>query len=153
MKNNETRSTGSTLLPKGNDVRPHNLSPRRGCGCGCGRDHGHIHGRNSNICYDCNFQNKVTKNNDNHQKWAKNNEKGKGKDAVSTNYEDKSYRCSMKGHWYHTCRTTKHIADLYQASFEKKGKDAEAHFTQQHFLHDDDDDTNLEDHYKKKCLM
>ena len=37
----------------------------------------------------------------------------------------------MKGHWTHTCRTFKHLFDLYQASLKKKGKNMEANFSYQ----------------------
>ena len=30
--------------------------------------------------------------------------------------------CGMKGHWPHTCRMAKHLANLYQASTKEKGK-------------------------------
>ena len=33
----------------------------------------------------------------------------------------------MKGHWSHTCRTSKHLVDLYQASL----KNVETNFTEQ----------------------
>ena len=32
------------------------------------------------------------------------------------------YRCGMKGHWSCTCRTPKHLVDLYQESLKKKDK-------------------------------
>ena len=32
----------------------------------------------------------------------------------------------MKGHWSHTCRTPKHLADLYQESVKNKGKKKDA---------------------------
>ena len=28
-------------------------------------------------------------------------------------YETECYRCGMKSHWSRTCRTTKHLVDLY----------------------------------------
>ena len=34
----------------------------------------------------------------------------------------------MKGHWSRTCRTPKHLADLYQASIKAKGKEIEINF-------------------------
>ena len=34
----------------------------------------------------------------------------------------------MKGHWLRTCRTPKHLADLYQASLKKKEKGVEINF-------------------------
>ena len=40
-------------------------------------------------------------------------------------YETECYRCGMKGHWSRTCRTTKHLVDLYQASMKEKDKQIE----------------------------
>ena len=34
----------------------------------------------------------------------------------------------MKGHWVRTCRTPKHLADLYQASLKEKEKGVETNF-------------------------
>ncbi|XP_021750724.1 uncharacterized protein LOC110716419 [Chenopodium quinoa] len=42
--------------------------------------------------------------------------------------KDTCYRCGMTGHWGRTCRTTKHLVDLYQASVKGKEKNAEATF-------------------------
>ncbi|KAM2274453.1 hypothetical protein ACFX1S_044261 [Malus domestica] len=39
------------------------------------------------------------------------------------------HRCGGNGHWAHTCRTPKHLVDLYQASLEEKG--AETNFLDQ----------------------
>ena len=35
----------------------------------------------------------------------------------------------VEGHWSHTCRTTKHLVDLYQASLKENGKKIEMNFT------------------------
>ena len=35
----------------------------------------------------------------------------------------------MEGHWSCTCRTVKHLVDLYQASVKEKGKKIEINFT------------------------
>ena len=35
----------------------------------------------------------------------------------------------MKGHWFSTCRMTKHLVDLYQASLKKIEKNIEINFT------------------------
>lgn len=34
----------------------------------------------------------------------------------------------MKGHWSRTCRTPKHLVDLYQASIKTKGNEVEISF-------------------------
>lgn len=39
------------------------------------------------------------------------------------------YKCGMSRHWSLTCRMTKHLVDLYQASV-KRGKNAEANFNE-----------------------
>ena len=68
-----------------------------------------------------------------HQKW--NNTKAKqenGKrlqDKPHKNHENNCYKCGMKGHWSRTCRTPKHLVDLYQVSIKAKGKEIEMNFT------------------------
>ena len=44
--------------------------------------------------------------------------------------ENVCFRCGMKGHWSRTCRTPKHLVDLYQASLNDKGKSIETNFVQ-----------------------
>ena len=67
-----------------------------------------------------------------HQKW--NNietiqENGKRlQDKPPKNHENNCYTCGMKGHWSRTCRTPKHLVDLYQASIKAKGKEIEMNF-------------------------
>jgi hypothetical protein len=46
------------------------------------------------------------------------------------NYENICYRCGSKNHWSRTCRTPKHLVDLYQQSLKNKEKN--------HFALDDD---------------
>jgi hypothetical protein len=36
--------------------------------------------------------------------------------------ESSCYRCGMINHWSRTCRTPKHLVELYQASIKKKEK-------------------------------
>ena len=43
--------------------------------------------------------------------------------------QDTCYRCGMEGHLSHTCRTAKHLVDLYQASLKENGKKIEMNFT------------------------
>ena len=44
----------------------------------------------------------------------------------------------MTGHWSRTCRTAKHLVDLYQASIKDKGKNIEVNFL------DDDGDGGVD---------
>ena len=65
-------------------------------------------------------------------------EKGKGfPKKPSKSKENICYRCGMKGHWVRTCRTPKHLADLYQASLKEKEKGIETNFVN----HNDQIDT------------
>jgi len=61
-----------------------------------------------------------------HKKWnhteAKQNENKGLQNKLTKNYEDKCYRCGMKGNWSRTCRTPKLLVDLYQASIKEKEK-------------------------------
>ena len=44
--------------------------------------------------------------------------------------QDTCYRCGIEGHWSCTCRTAKHLVDLYQASLKENGKKIEMNFTE-----------------------
>ena len=65
-----------------------------------------------------------------HQTWNNNEvkqENGKClQDKSPKNHENNCYICGMKGHWSCTCRTPKHLVNLYQASI--KGKEVEMNF-------------------------
>ena len=57
-----------------------------------------------------------------HQKWNNTEAKQDEKHVHNTpskSHENTCHRCGMKGHWSRTCRTTKHLVDLYQASLKK----------------------------------
>ena len=53
----------------------------------------------------------------------------------------------MKGHRSHTCSTTKHLVDLYQASIKGKGNQIETNFIngQGKVDHDDPDQVSLQE--------
>ena len=64
-----------------------------------------------------------TKNVSEYQK-GKNIEKDNKSDENRKMVTNLCYRCGMKGHWSRTCRTPKHLVDLYQESLKKKDKKA-----------------------------
>ncbi|XP_078150905.1 uncharacterized protein LOC144546235 [Carex rostrata] len=63
------------------------------------------------------------------EKWKNNEEKiEKEKGGHNKEQENSCYRCGGKGHWSRTCRTPKHLVDLYQASLKNKEKNIETNF-------------------------
>ena len=68
-----------------------------------------------------------------HQKWNNTEAKQENEKCLQykplKNHENNCYRCGMKGHWSHTCRTPKHLVELYQTSIKAKGKEIEINFT------------------------
>ncbi|XP_073152059.1 uncharacterized protein [Henckelia pumila] len=121
LKNHQLRPTGSTPFPEANEISfsevnaNSNQNPhiRRGPGRGHGRGRGH--GQNKNY-----QQHDGKRQKTNHQQWKPNNEEEKGRNMKE--YEDKCFKCGMEGHWSRTCRTPKHLVDLYQNSIKGKGK-------------------------------
>ncbi|KAJ9539332.1 hypothetical protein OSB04_032065 [Centaurea solstitialis] len=53
-------------------------------------------------------------------------------------------RCGMGNHWARTCRTARHLMELYQKSFKNGSKGAEVNFAYEH--KDDDNPDGPEDH-------
>nr|GMD01506.1 Retrovirus-related Pol polyprotein from transposon TNT 1-94 [Ipomoea batatas] len=94
------------------------------------------HGQNRHGGY--NFKNKSY-----HRKWENNGAKhDKEKHGnPPKNVENACYRCGMTGHWEHTCRTARHLVDLYQASLKEKGKNIESNNV---LVNDDFDITYLD---------
>ena len=87
----------------------------RGSGCWCGR------GRSQN-----NYQSRgghinTTKN---HKKWSNDiARQGKEQFQPPANYENKYYKCGIKGHWSRICYMADHLVKLYQPSLKDKGKE------------------------------
>ena len=50
-------------------------------------------------------------------------------DKPPKSHENNCYRYGMKRHWSCTCRTPKHLVDLYQVSIKAKGKYIKMKFT------------------------
>nr|GMD14569.1 Retrovirus-related Pol polyprotein from transposon TNT 1-94 [Ipomoea batatas] len=109
-----------------------------GGGRGRGRNHGYNPGHGQNRHGGYNFKNKSY-----HRKWENNGAKhDKEKNGnPPKNVENACYRCGMTGHWEHTCRTARHLVDLYQASLKEKGKNIESNNV---LVNDDFDITHLD---------
>ena len=139
MKNYEARPTGYAPFPEVNVTvyQPHNQIQ----GQGRGRGHGRGRGRS------CRFGNRsgYSKNPSRHLKWERNEKKDQG-DLNTNSVDNVCYRCGMKGHWSHTCRTSKHFVDLYKESLKRNEKRVETNFITECGTSDTqfDDFTNLD---------
>ncbi|XP_074342463.1 uncharacterized protein LOC141680028 [Apium graveolens] len=133
LKNHQARPTGSTPFPEVNLVTNNEYRDNKsfgrgrghryghGRGCGRARGHGFVHGKGRNQQNPPKFKRKPY-----YQKRTINEEKSEGS-TMAKSGESTCSRCGMKGHWRSTCRTSKHFADLYQASL----KNVETNFTEQ----------------------
>ncbi|XP_019250917.1 PREDICTED: uncharacterized protein LOC109229823 [Nicotiana attenuata] len=119
MKNHESRSTGSCPFPEVNETNFH--QGKRGRGRGPSHCHGRGRGRNSN-----HGNNNAPKNPPHHQQWKRKEQKHEAVQAP--NAKNACYRCGGKRYWSRTCRTPKHLVELYQASLKKTEKNVEANF-------------------------
>ncbi|XP_009593346.1 uncharacterized protein [Nicotiana tomentosiformis] len=109
MRNHENRSSGSTPLPKVDEVYSHYAK------CGKGRGPVHSHGRGHGQGRNFSSVNHSPKKH-NFQKWKGKDEKPKAKSS-----ETECYHCGGKGHWKNICRIPKYLVELYQASLKNKG--------------------------------
>jgi hypothetical protein len=118
MKNHESRATGAAPFPEVNVASHSQYGRGRSNDRGRGRGRGHNHIGN--------FKNNQKKKND---------EKGNG-GQNSKNNGNTRYRCGGKNHWSRTCRTPKHLVDLYQRSLKNKEKKIETNFALDDALED-----------------
>ncbi|XP_078154165.1 uncharacterized protein LOC144549326 [Carex rostrata] len=113
MKNHQARPTGASPFPEANAT-----SSKKGCGRGRSNFRGCGRGRGRNNVWRRDGQYNKTKENN-----VVKNEKGKHSENVC-------YRYGMKNHWSRTCRTPKHLVELYQTSLKKKEKNVEINLTE-----------------------
>lgn len=106
--NHQARPTGSAPFPEAN-VASSSYDNRRGRGRGRGGNR--YHGRGRRFCPYDERDNKNFHENKRNEK-DRDDKRQTGKVC---------YRCGMKGHWVRSCRTPKHLADLYRES--QKGKE------------------------------
>lgn len=136
MKNHQSRPTGSAPFPEVNVTSSY----------GRGRGRGHYRGRGrgrgrSNTWQRGGHDSKTNKNNEGRYT------KGKYLQPQSSkNSETICYRCGMTNHWSRTCRTPKHLIDLYQASLKGKGKSAETNLIENNVVHNNLEDMHLDTH-------
>ncbi|XP_058776519.1 uncharacterized protein LOC131650824 [Vicia villosa] len=127
MKNHEARPAGTTPFPKVNVARHDHYVKNHGRGRARGRGRGRAHNNARGLNFDHN-RNGNHKNVPFHQKWkdTEKNEKGGQSSKSKENY---CYRCGGKGHWGRTCRTPKHLVDLYQKSLKSTKTRIETNFS------------------------
>ncbi|KAK1583611.1 hypothetical protein Q3G72_025509 [Acer saccharum] len=153
IKNHESRPTGSTAFPEvnANTIGGHTRGrgcgrgsyhgrgrgrgrgPSHGWGWGCGRGRGRGRGRGPGHEGSYGYFGPNTP-----QKWNVYKVKpDKGKSIQKEPKKDDSvcFRCGCHNHWSRTCRTPKHLVELYQASIKEKGKEKNP---ETNFLEDSD---------------
>ncbi|KAF8092053.1 hypothetical protein N665_0426s0011 [Sinapis alba] len=131
--NHHARPTGAAPFPEAN-VASSSYDNLRGRGSRCGHYHGRGRGRGRRFRpYD-----------ERNKKYFHENERGRD-DKRQT--KKVCYRCGMKGHCVHSCRTPKHLANLYRESQKVKEKGGETNFISYELgpsFHSLNDDTHLD---------
>ncbi|XP_028945694.1 uncharacterized protein [Malus domestica] len=122
MKNHQSRSIGSASFPKVNVASlERNAISSRGNNYKQGRGHkqGRWIGKGKN--HGVQFHNQVPRHNLGPSFKNANRLKDKAHMNTPGNPEGVCHRCGGNGHWARTCRTPKHLVDMYQASLKEKG--------------------------------
>nr|XP_043629825.1 uncharacterized protein LOC122601119 [Erigeron canadensis] len=128
IKNHEAHPVGAAPFPEANVATYNGQSGSQERGRGHYRVRGHGRGRGYARG---NYQGIQFKNKGTHQKLhdsekKTNDDKGKKKNGAPSNT---CYRCGGNNHWARTCRTPKHLVELYKQSIKDKGKRIESNFT------------------------
>ena len=143
LQNHQSRPTGSKAFPEANATfaSPHSNRQRNKngptMGKGRGRSSGRGRGRGNNLRHHNTSPFKNKKGNSNQGKLP-NPQATTGKSITQRQQDNTCYICGMTGHWSRTCRTAKHLVDLYQASIKDKGNNIEVNFL------DDDGDGGVD---------
>ncbi|CAN6691247.1 unnamed protein product [Malus baccata var. baccata] len=122
MKNHQSGPTGSAPFL---EVNVTSLEGNTTSSCennykqGNGHQRGRWNGKGKN--YGVQFHNQVPRHNPSPSFKNANRQKVKAYMNTPRNPEEVCHRCGGNGHWTRTCRTPKHLMDLYQASFKEKG--------------------------------
>ncbi|XP_068340445.1 uncharacterized protein [Pyrus communis] len=123
MKNHQSRPTGSAPFPEVNVASLEvNATSFSGNNHKLGRGHrlGRWNGKGKN--HGVQFHNQVPGHNSGSSFKNGNCHKGKARmNNTPGNSDGACHRCGGDGHWACTCRTLKHLVDLYQASLKEKG--------------------------------
>ena len=123
MKNHQSRPTGSAPFPEVN-VASLKVNATSSGGDNHKRGRGHKRGRwnKKGKNHGGQFHNQVPRHNSGPNFKNVNRHKGKAHmNNAPRNSEGACHRCGGNGHWARTCRTPKHLVDLYQASLKEKG--------------------------------
>ncbi|XP_026383347.1 uncharacterized protein LOC113278824 [Papaver somniferum] len=123
LRNHESRPVGSVYVPEAHATTNSTNGNGRGNNKGKGK-----RGRGNK-----NNQDKNSRFKPNHQEWKdgtskKEQKPDKGKDSSDKpikNKKDVCYHCGMTGYWSRTCRTAKHLVNLYQAYMKRPAVDIE----------------------------
>lgn len=162
MRNSEMRPPGSTPLPEANVAaeekkKETNHVQREFYGRGRGRGRGRWQGRGGRGHY-----NPYGRGGRGYQPGRGrgyqpdfNRGRGRGRGITSKPQDSTTkfscHRCGMGNHWAKTCRTPKHLVDLYQESM--KGKNPEAHLVHKDFEDDfDHEQDDLMNYETSDCL-
>ncbi|XP_068338956.1 uncharacterized protein [Pyrus communis] len=122
MKNHHSRPTGSAPFPEVNAASLEVNTTSFG-GDNHKRGRGHKRGRwnRKGKNHGVQFHNQVPRHNSGPSFKNMNRHKCKGHmNNAPRNAERACHRCGSNGHWACTCRTPKHLVDLYQASLKEK---------------------------------